>query len=164
MITLIISDLDPHRMHLERLQNSAIMIWGLSPSSHAQLNFLYWILYINQKIQFLLWTLIHLEWINVQGSLPTAQHKYTGTSLWHWFWDPEWTVNVVGSTIWNSLPHTVMPCSPCSTISILSRNNLRHVCLPQPAPLIELSSMHLWFDDLHLFVLEYVCYHQTSAL
>ena len=35
---------------------------------------------------------------------------------------------------------------------ILSRNSLRLICLPQPSPLVELSSMRLWFDDLHLFI------------
>ena len=35
---------------------------------------------------------------------------------------------------------------------ILSRNSLRHICLPQPSPLVELSSMRLWFDDLQLFI------------
>ena len=37
-------------------------------------------------------------------------------------------------------------------LSIPSRNNLRHTCLLQPSPLVELSSMCLWFDDLHLFI------------
>ena len=37
---------------------------------------------------------------------------------------------------------------------ILSSNSysLRLICLPQPSPLVELSSMRLWFDDLHLFI------------
>ena len=35
---------------------------------------------------------------------------------------------------------------------ILSRNSSRLICLPQPSPLVELSSMRLWFDDLHLFI------------
>ena len=37
-------------------------------------------------------------------------------------------------------------------ISIPSRNNLRHTCSLQPSPLVELSLMRLWFDDLHLFI------------
>ena len=36
--------------------------------------------------------------------------------------------------------------------SIRSRNNLRCICLPQPYLLVELSSMRLRFDDLHLFI------------
>ena len=35
---------------------------------------------------------------------------------------------------------------------ILSRNSLRHICLPQPSPLVELSLMRLWFDCLLLFI------------
>ena len=53
-----------------------------------------------------------------------------------------------GPTIWNSLPLSVTSCS----LSIHSRNNLRHTCLLQPSPLVELSSMRLWFDDLHLCI------------
>ena len=54
---------------------------------------------------------------------------------------------VFGPTFWNSLPFSVTSCSTIHTF----KKHLRHTCLPQPSPLVELTSMRLWFDDLHLF-------------
>ena len=48
-----------------------------------------------------------------------------------------------------------IPChsqSRRAPLSIHSRNNLRHTSLLQPSPLVELPSMRLWFDDLHLCI------------
>ena len=52
-------------------------------------------------------------------------------------------------------------CSTIHTVHELSRNNLNQICLPQPSPLVELSPMRLWFDDLllaiYLVVFDFVC-------
>ena len=55
-----------------------------------------------------------------------------------------------GPVIWNGRAGRSQ--SRRAPLSIPSRNNLRLACLLQPSPLVELSSMYLWFDDLHLFV------------
>ena len=44
-----------------------------------------------------------------------------------------------GPAIWNSYHFQLLPASPF----ILSGNSLRLICLPQPSPLVELSSMRL---------------------
>ena len=54
---------------------------------------------------------------------------------------------LAGPAIWNSLPLSV------TQLHHSYFQDLRCICLLPPSPVVELSSMRLWFDDLHLFII-----------
>ena len=51
----------------------------------------------------------------------------------------------------SGIPYHSLTVTSCSTIHTFKKQLKTH-SFSSAAPLVELSSMHLWFDDLHLFI------------